>query len=477
MAANVPLATSFLSDAAEKDADDAHDRLRDVEESADKDAAEELQETEPGEIVNVPLKLVPRQYQQRLFERAKDGNILAVLDTGLGKTLIALMLLKHVHELEPRTGLRRRVSFFLVPAVPLVLQQAKYIEYNSDLRVKFYYGSMGVDQWDKATWTIALEAADCLVMTPAIFENMLRKAFVQMSNVNLIVFDECHHARKAAIYNQIMTLYYARCPEEARPKIFGMTASPATSQDARNAIKELEANLHSVAFTADDVSDIKQYRTKPVEDILSYPFVSRKSILLEHLESLDLEATETLKKLVADALSISEELGPWCCDRFLKQIFDGYRKPVVAPTPGADQPAFDDEMDRTLLLEFDVFIESSKYKLRPLPPVELLSPKLLLLINTLAAYRDSAEFCGIVFTERRVTAHMLHCVLPLIPELSFLKTACLMGHGVGSQTGWMKRKEFSMQVHEQRKVVEGFKVGYYNLLIATRVVAVPLPMV
>ena len=77
----------------------------------------------------------PRDYQIELFERAKQKNIIAVLDTGelrhsvlvssanssrlpgSGKTLIAAMLLEHTigEELERRaTGEPKRVSFFLV---------------------------------------------------------------------------------------------------------------------------------------------------------------------------------------------------------------------------------------------------------------------------------------------------------------------------------------------------------------------------
>ena len=76
----------------------------------------------------------PREYQLELFEKAKKQNIIAVLDTGQyitspsdilptnlgtgsGKTLIAVLLLKHMidNELEDRAaGKKRRISFFLV---------------------------------------------------------------------------------------------------------------------------------------------------------------------------------------------------------------------------------------------------------------------------------------------------------------------------------------------------------------------------
>jgi len=59
----------------------------------------------------------PREYQLELYERAKNENTIAVLDTGSGKTLIAVLLLRHIidEELERRAaGQPHRISFFLV---------------------------------------------------------------------------------------------------------------------------------------------------------------------------------------------------------------------------------------------------------------------------------------------------------------------------------------------------------------------------
>jgi hypothetical protein len=58
-----------------------------------------------------------RDYQSELFAQAKAGNIIAVLDTGSGKTLIAALLLRDVvtKEMEDRaSGKSPRTSFFLV---------------------------------------------------------------------------------------------------------------------------------------------------------------------------------------------------------------------------------------------------------------------------------------------------------------------------------------------------------------------------
>lgn len=59
----------------------------------------------------------PREYQVELFERAKERNTIVVLDTGSGKTLIAILLLRHTveQEFERRaSGGTRKIAFFVV---------------------------------------------------------------------------------------------------------------------------------------------------------------------------------------------------------------------------------------------------------------------------------------------------------------------------------------------------------------------------
>lgn len=55
-----------------------------------------------------PIMLEPREYQHELFCRARDENAIAVLDTGSGKTLIAVMLLRHAVHKEREERLQRR---------------------------------------------------------------------------------------------------------------------------------------------------------------------------------------------------------------------------------------------------------------------------------------------------------------------------------------------------------------------------------
>jgi hypothetical protein len=53
------------------------------------------------------LKLNPREYQYELYQRALKSNIIAVLHTGSGKTLIAVMLIKQMARQEKNDRLVR----------------------------------------------------------------------------------------------------------------------------------------------------------------------------------------------------------------------------------------------------------------------------------------------------------------------------------------------------------------------------------
>lgn len=64
-------------------------------------ASQPLIVTESSQEVKVPPVqqdpfLIPRQYQVELFRKAEAGNVIAVMDTGSGKTLVAVMLIREM---------------------------------------------------------------------------------------------------------------------------------------------------------------------------------------------------------------------------------------------------------------------------------------------------------------------------------------------------------------------------------------------
>lgn len=177
-----------------------------------------------------PIIEDPRDYQTELFERAKKENIIAVLDTGSGKTLIAALLMRHIawQELEDRTkGKRPRMSFFLVNSVHLVRQQQGMLAQNLPEAPKALYGGGKEDLWKQVEWDKLKSQNKAIVCTAEVLNQCLMHSFVKMEEINLLIFDEAHHTKKDHPYARIIKDYYlAQNDTSLRPKIFGMTASP-----------------------------------------------------------------------------------------------------------------------------------------------------------------------------------------------------------------------------------------------------------
>ena len=106
--------------------------------------------------------LIPRRYQEEIFEKAVHGNIIAALDTGSGKTLISTLLIKWVSTQEHAYN---KLVVFLVPKVALAQQQGAFIAKHSPLRVKQATGATAPDMSDRIGWQELLSDVDVIVLT------------------------------------------------------------------------------------------------------------------------------------------------------------------------------------------------------------------------------------------------------------------------------------------------------------------------
>ena len=117
--------------------------------------------------MSVPLDqisdvLLPRRYQEEIFVRAQQGNVIAALDTGSGKTFISTLLIKWV---AARNTGGDKITVFLVPKVALVQQQGEFISKQTTLRVRQFSGATAHDMGDRESWRKEFEDADVFVMT------------------------------------------------------------------------------------------------------------------------------------------------------------------------------------------------------------------------------------------------------------------------------------------------------------------------
>ena len=151
------------------------------------------------------------------------------------------------------------------------------IETHTSLKVGKYNGDMGVDFWDKHRWEKEFDHNDVLVMTAQILLNIVTHGFICLSNINLLLLDECHHAAKSHPYAKIMEKM-DKCTD--KPRIMGLTASIINKKPKKSilhlhryleeSIADLEKMMRSACVTCSDPSAILPYAARPVERVFAY---------------------------------------------------------------------------------------------------------------------------------------------------------------------------------------------------------------
>jgi len=100
-----------------------------------------------------------------------------------------------------------------------------------------------------------------MVMTCQIFLNLLMHGYIKLQDVNLLIFDECHHAVQDQPMRQIMK-QFEYCPQEQQPRILGLTATllngNCKSQRVVDEVRALEKTFLSKVATCEDI-DINRY--------------------------------------------------------------------------------------------------------------------------------------------------------------------------------------------------------------------------
>ncbi len=155
------------------------------------------------------MKLTPRAYQRSIFDSIiENGNTLVVLPTGLGKTLIALMLI----EKKMKSGR----CMFLTPTKPLARQH-----YESVI------STMGLDEDEVALITGEITPKKrremylrkVIIATPQTIRNDLDSGHCDLA-FSLCIIDEAHRA--------VGDYAYVRISDKVKKDalIVGLTASP-----------------------------------------------------------------------------------------------------------------------------------------------------------------------------------------------------------------------------------------------------------
>lgn len=220
--------------------------------------------------------LLRRDYQENIFINCLNNNCLVVIPTGLGKTVIALILAVQRLSEFPDSKV-----IFLAPTKPLVNQH-----YKSFLDLT----RIPTENLNTLTGTISPEKRkeiwdDLTVafMTPQVLQNDIISNLYSIKDVSLIIFDECHRAVGDYAYCFIAKKYV---DESTNPQILGLTASPGSTEEKINEIKE-NLFINHIEIRTDKDIDVKPYIHKVdnewIKIKLPAEFLEIKKILEENL--------------------------------------------------------------------------------------------------------------------------------------------------------------------------------------------------
>ena len=227
--------------------------------------------------------LKPQTVEKRLFQldlaaTALKSSCLIVVPTGLGKTVIALMVLL--------ARLDKGKVLFLAPTKPLVEQHATFLRrvLKDEDEVAMMTGEIMAEKR-----VVSWEGARIVTSTPQVIENDLLSRRIDLKDVSLVIFDEAHRAVGNYAYVYIAERY-AR--EATNPLVLGITASPGSQSEK---IAEICTNL-----------SIQKVQTRTENDPDVAPFVHQREIewvkLTVPKELLDIRTAieEVLKARIDD---------------------------------------------------------------------------------------------------------------------------------------------------------------------------------
>lgn len=422
--------------------------------------------------------IVPREYQKNILESCKRGNCLVVLPTGLGKTLVALMLV--IERMKEFPGQK---ALFLAPTRPLIEQHLKYFKkYLPELfaDMQLFTGQVNSENRKKL-----FKTADIVFSTPQCIANDLKKEFYKLDEVCLLIEDEAHRCVKNYDYNYIAKRYKSQAGENFR--ILGLTASPGS--DSKK-ILEICKNLfiEEVEVRNRNSEDVKNYlRKREFEKIeVEFPeeFVKVRNSLLKiyegYIEELKIRGIAfgpinktrliQLQKQIFLNLSRGEKnynymLGASACAQAIKiqhalelfetQTIGGLKEYLDKLREEARSRKSKGVVRLVAKNDFNyVYSQINEFVVKGVE-----HPKLNRLKEIVEEeIGKNKEFKAIVFSQYRDSVQIIENSLNRIE-----------GIRAKSFVGQTKRKDSGMSQKEQKKIIEEFSRGEINILCATSI--------
>ena len=430
-------------------------------------------------LVNVE-SIERRTYQERVAESALRGNTLVSIPTGLGKSLIAALVAAKRLEQYPK----RRV-IVLAPTRPLVEQHYRTFKRLLRLDLQDFACVTGQASPDdrKEAWTKRL-----IVSTPQVFVNDLISGKIELADISLLVFDEAHRAVGDYAYTFIGERY-SKIPSGL---VLGLTASPGSSKEAIQQvckslnIKRIESRTISDEDVKPFVGGIK-VEWVPVELPSIFREVKRilddytKEVLKEARDYGYLPSADADRIRLRDILEAREKIRrdtvnePAAKDLLRKISFGLYssihalKAMELLETQGfsplkAYLDGLQERLKKRAMPWLRAFLQDSR-----ILNVSLIAsreaekrnehPKLQVLIDRVKETLTLGSRRVMIFTNYRATAARLVEELGKEPGISAVRL-------VGQQT---KSADKGLSQKQQTMLLEDFKSGQYNVLVATQI--------
>jgi Fanconi anemia group M protein len=422
----------------------------------------------------------PREYQIKIFEKCIEKNCLVVLPTGLGKTLIALMLC--IERMKKFPGEK---VIFLAPTRPLVEQHLKFFKAHlPELFAEMILFTGEVDAKNrKKLW----QNSDIIFSTPQCIGNDLKKNLYNLKEVSLLVEDEAHRCIKNYDYTFVAKSYLNQCPH---PRILGLTASPGSDNSK---VKEICRNLsiEEIELKTRESEDVKEYvqELKFEKRVIDFPedFDKIRTILRKIFDSYIqeikkrgmmwgapsktglIELQKKLMAIISREKNFNYMLAVSACSQAIKiqhalelletqtlSSFNEYLKDLFKQAS--------EKKSRGVVK----LVSNPEFNLAYLKSNELLSkgvehPKVEELINLIKEEKSNNDKIKIlIFTQFRNTAAIIS---KKINEIKGINSRVFIGQakktGLGKETGLSQK--------EQKKMIQEFSDGEINVLCATSI--------
>lgn len=348
-------------------------------------------------------------------------------------------------------------------------QQFAVLQCNLDQKIECLSGDRDCHLWEKSVWEDVFSKNMVVVCTAEILYQCLLHSFIPIEGINLMIFDEAHHAKKNHAYARIVKEFYAYTKKDKRPKIFGMTASPVDSnEDPVKAATELESVLDCRIATASDLSLLRLVTSRPSEAVWIYKRLELEgnTALTERLIS-QFPQVSAFATLIRQSRRAKSELGDWSADQVWKANF--YEKVAHKLERKHERLATGDQRTyslseaeiRQIRMAKDVVQHWPSQTLRM--ETTMISPKVLKLIRHLEEiYERPTDTKCIIFVRERYTAHALRRILEALCTKN-LRPAVYMG----TRASEIEAEKLSLR--QRVLALDEFRKGTWNCLLATSV--------